>query len=588
VTLGLRERLFAGFAVVLAVTLALVALLTGREQERWLEARTRETLERSARLVLREIAHAPEAAAGNWPAFAAEMGDVLQCRVTLIARDGRVLGDSEVATDRTGALENHSGRPEVRAALAGQVGSAVRHSRTLGFDFMYVAVAAPAGALGVVRTSEPLTALATLRASLQRDTMLALLVALALGLVLVYGVAAWQAARMRSLQAIAARIGAGETGARALENPRDELGRLGRTLNQMATDLSTRLGTLSRERDEREHILAHMSEGVALIDAGGRIVRANQRLAELLDQTFVEPGRPFREFARAPELAEVLEVARRDGVVVERELRLWSRSLRTVRASATPLDGPEGRAILLVLHDLSEAERLNRVRQDFVANVSHELRTPLTSVRGYAETLLDGGLDDHEHREGFVRIIRDQTERLQALVDDLLSLSELERPGAELRLSRFDLREPVERQVAAFRDRAARAHLELSVEQGPAVVVSADRARIEQVVANLLDNAIKYTERGRVRVRVGGDALSAWCEVEDTGAGIPREDQGRVFERFYRVDKARSREKGGTGLGLSIVKHIVSLHGGEVSLESAPSVGSTFRFEIPRLALPED
>ena len=587
-TLGMRERLFAGFALVLAVTLALVALMTAREQERWLEARTRETLERSARLVLREIANAPEAAAGNWPAFAAEMGDVLQCRVTLIAADGRVLGDSQAAADRIAALDNHSSRPEVRAALAGRVGWAVRHSRTLGLDLMYVAVPAAAGGLGVVRISEPLAVLATLRSSLQRDTLLALLVALVLGLVLVYGVAAWQAGRVRSLQAVAARIGSGESGTRARERPLDEIGRLGRTLNQMATDLSLRLETLSRERDEREHILAHMSEGVALIDAGGRIVRANQRLAELLDQTFVETGRPFREFARAPELAEVMEIARRDGVVVERELRLWTRGLRTVRASATPLDGPEGRAILLVLHDLSEAERLNRVRQDFVANVSHELRTPLTSVRGYAETLLDGGLDDLEHREGFVRIIRDQTERLQALVDDLLSLSELERPGAELRVSHFDLWEPVERQVAAFRDRAGRAHLALRVERGPAVEVTADRARLEQVVANLLDNAIKYTERGGVRVRVGGDALRAWCEVEDTGAGIPLEDQGRVFERFYRVDKARSREKGGTGLGLSIVKHIVSLHGGEVSLQSKPGAGSTFRFEIPRLALAED
>jgi len=586
-TLGMRDRLFAGFAVVLAATLALVALMTAREEERWLQARTHETLERSARLALREIGRAAPAVAGDWPAFAAEMGDMLQCRVTLIARDGRVLGDSEVPADRLAALDNHAGRPEVHEALSGRVGSSVRHSRTLGLDLMYVAVPAQSGALAVVRTSEPMTVLAALRGSLQRVTLLAVLGALALGLVLVYGVAAWQAARVRSLEAIAARIGEGETGARAPEYPLDELGRLGRTLNQMAAAFSARLDTLSRERDEREHILAHMSEGVALIDAEGRIVRANHRLAELLDQTFVDPGRPFRDFARAPELAEVLEVARRDGVVVERELRLWTRGQRTVRATVTPLDGPEGRSLLLVLHDLSEAERLNRVRQDFVANVSHELRTPLTSVRGYAETLLDGGLEDLPHREGFVRIIRDQTERLQALVDDLLSLSELERPGAELRLSHFDLREPVERQVAAFRDRASRAHLALSVEPGPALPVTADLARLEQVVANLLDNAIKYTERGGVKVRIGGDALSAWCEIQDSGAGIPPEDQGRVFERFYRVDKARSREKGGTGLGLSIVKHIVTLHGGEVSLKSSPGVGSTFRFEIPRLAFAE-
>jgi two-component system phosphate regulon sensor histidine kinase PhoR len=331
-----------------------------------------------------------------------------------------------------------------------------------------------------------------------------------------------------------------------------------------------------------------MSDGVALVDREGRVVHANRSAAAIVGAAVSPPsGTPLSSFARSPELDTIVQEARASAQVIERDLRLWAPRQRLVRATATRLPGREGGGVLLVLHDLTELERLNRVRQDFVANVSHELKTPLTSVRGYAETLLDGGLEDLAHREGFVRIIRDQTERLQALVDDLLSLSELERPGAELRLTHFDLREPVERQVAAFRDRASRAHLALSVEPGPALPVTADLARLEQVVANLLDNAIKYTERGAVRVTVGGDALSAWCEVTDSGAGIPLEDQGRVFERFYRVDKARSRDKGGTGLGLSIVKHIVTLHGGEVALKSAPGVGSTFRFEIPRLAFTE-
>jgi two-component system phosphate regulon sensor histidine kinase PhoR len=238
--------------------------------------------------------------------------------------------------------------------------------------------------------------------------------------------------------------------------------------------------------------------------------------------------------------------------------------------------------VLLVLHDLTAMEAANRVRQDFVANVSHELRTPLTSLRGYAETLLGGGLEDADHREGFVRTIHDQAVRLEALIADLLSLAELERPGAGLRLAALDLREVVERQAAALRPRATAAGLALHVEGGEPVPVEADRARIEQVIANLLDNAVKYTERGEISVMLGGDSDRAWCEVVDTGPGIPHEDQPRIFERFYRVDKARSREKGGTGLGLSIVKHIVQLHGGTVTVRSSPGQGSTFRFEIPR------
>ena len=238
--------------------------------------------------------------------------------------------------------------------------------------------------------------------------------------------------------------------------------------------------------------------------------------------------------------------------------------------------------MLLVLHDMSEVEAAHRVRQDFVANVSHELRTPLTSLRGYAETLLDGALEDREHATQFVQIIRAQAERLQALVDDLLSLAELERPDAEFQATRYDLHIAVERQVAAFADAARRAHLSLVFEPSAPVWVLAEGPRLEQVVANLLDNAIKYTEAGVVTVRIGEDATMGWCEVSDTGPGIDAEELPRVFERFYRIDKARSREKGGTGLGLSIVKHIVGLHGGEVSVRSEPGVGSTFRFEVPR------
>jgi two-component system phosphate regulon sensor histidine kinase PhoR len=205
-------------------------------------------------------------------------------------------------------------------------------------------------------------------------------------------------------------------------------------------------------------------------------------------------------------------------------------------------------------------------------------------LRGYAETLLEGGLDDVEHREGFVRIIRDQATRLQSLVDDLLSLADLERPDVRLRREPFDLREAVERQIAILRARAQQASLTIELEPGAPALVLADRLRIDQVIANLLDNAIKYTERGGVRVRLGRAGTRVSCEVEDTGSGIPAEDVPRIFERFYRVDKARSREKGGTGLGLAIVRHILALHGGRVSVESVIGRGSTFRFDLPSVS----
>ncbi|NOT34795.1 MAG: PAS domain-containing protein [Candidatus Eisenbacteria bacterium] len=389
--------------------------------------------------------------------------------------------------------------------------------------------------------------------------------------------------RLRSLGESARRMGEGDREARALELPGDAIGRLGTTLNRMAELSRARLADLELERDQRERVLSHVSDGVALLDSAGRVLHANQSLADIFGLA-LPPARGTRlqDVLRLSDIDAVIETSRREGRTIERELRFWTPAERVVRVTATPLEGAADRALLLVLQDHTEAERVDRVRRDFVANVSHELKTPLTSLRGYAETLLDGGLDDLEHREGFVRVIRDQAERLQALVEDLLALSELERPDARLRLERFDLRPLVERAMAMLRERAERKQLEFVLVPGAPVPLRADRGRIEQVVANLLDNAIKYTERGAVTVALGGDEAHAWCEVRDTGAGIPPDDLSRVFERFYRVDKSRVRDVGGTGLGLSIVKHILTLHEGDIEVESAPGRGSRFRFELPR------
>lgn len=587
-TPSLRVRLFVGHALVVVAALAVLVVMGERAQRAWLLNRDTATLERAARIVAHDVLELPAARDGRWAALADSLGAAAGCRVTLVRRDGRVVGDSDVPSSRLAAMENHASRPEVRAALAGRAGRDVRRSRTLGIPFLYVAAPArsPSGA-GVppelvVRLAEPVTVLTALERSRVGPMMLAAAIALLAALALASWIGGRQAARLRALEGVAARLGAGDPQARAPELPPDEVGRVGRALNLMAADLRERLDVLARERDERERILAHMTDGVALIDAAGAVVRMNHSMAAILGVPLpAAPGTPFHEVVRAPELDELVEAARAEGRTCEGEVRLWSSHPRLVRATATPLETGPREALLLVLHDLSESEKLQRVRQDFVANVSHELRTPLTSLRGYAETLLEGGLDDAEHRERFVTIIRDQAVRLEALLDDLLSLAELERAGARLQLERFDLRELAARQVASFRHRAERAGLALELQPGTPCPITADRARIEQVVANLVDNAIKYTERGGIRVTLGADEAGAWCEVRDTGAGIPPEDLPRIFERFYRVDKARSRAQGGTGLGLSIVKHIVALHDGEVSVSSTVGEGSAFRFTVP-------
>ena len=578
-TPSIRLRLFLVQALVLLAALAVVTLLAFRQQRAWALRESEETLQHAA---LPAAARLP--AVADWDSLADRLGDELAFRVTLMDRAGRVLGDSQVERDRIAEVENHAHRPEMAAALAGRVGQAVRRSATLGLDLVYVAVPAPAGReVAVLRLAEPLTVAAAMAAALLRLSLWVALAALLLTLPLLLWAVGRHSGRIAELESVARRLAAGDPAARAREIPADELGRLGHAVNHMAEQGRARLDALERERDEREAILAHMSDGVALVDDHARVARMNRGFAELLGMPMpAAPGTALREFARVPELDELIATARREDRPVEADLRLWAAAQRPVHATATPLPAGGGRSVLVVLHDLSESERLDRVRQDFVANVSHELRTPLTSLRGYAETLLDGGLEDAERREGFVRVIRDQAVRLEALAEDLLVLATLERPGATLHREPLNLRELVERQAAGFRARARQAGLTLDVAPGPPVPVIGDRVRLEQVVANLLDNAVKYTERGGVTVRLGEAEGSAWCEVSDTGSGIPAEERSRVFERFYRVDKARSREKGGTGLGLSIVKHIIGLHDGEVSVQSRVGEGSTFRFEIPR------
>ena len=575
--LSLRARLIVVPVVVVAGAVTLTTLLEHTAQRRWLIARESEQILSLAREAARTAAPAPD----SWQAFADSLDVRFGLRATIIDGSGVVLADSRA---HAAGMENHAGRVEVRAALAGRVGFGVRRSATVGQEFLYCAVplAPPVNGAAVMRLAEPLVVVGRLGDTLARVSTAAAALALLASVLVLASVTRRFAKRLESLRAIARRIGEGDADARAPEVPRDDLGQLGRALNEMRGQLESRLETLRRERDDRERILAHMSDGVALLDGADHIVHVNHRFAELLDAAWrPEPGVPFASYARIPELIELLTESRRQGRTLERELKPWATRAGSARATVTPLGGAPPEPVLVVLHDLSESEAVQRMRQDFVANVSHELRTPLTTLRGYAETLLEGGLDDTEHREEFVRSMRDGAMRLQALVEDLLALAELERPDAALRREPLDLRALAAEHVDHVRGAAERAGLELVLEPGPPVKLSGDRVRLGQVLANLLDNAVKYTERGSVRVAVGVANGRAWCEVRDTGPGIPARDLPRVFERFYRVDKARSREKGGTGLGLSIVKHALAQHGGEVSVVSRVGVGTTVRFEVP-------
>jgi two-component system, OmpR family, phosphate regulon sensor histidine kinase PhoR len=510
-------------------------------------------------------------------------------RVTLIDAAGRVVGDSEVPEDELPRVENHAGRPEVRAALAGRAGQDLRRSATIGAQLLYLAVPVHEGArvIGVVRLALPLAEVTAAYADLRRVMVVGGLVAL----VVASGIGLFVAARVTrpvvEMQAIARHMSEGHFEARAPVRSVDEIGALGRALNVMAGRLREKIDDLEHEQQKVTAILDAMAEGVIAVDGHEAILIMNERAREMfgLDAVRLE-SKPFQEVIRNADLHEVFRATRGGGAPdVRHALRLAHPVPRTVEVTAVPLPLAAGdRGVVMVLHDVTTLRRLEQMRTEFVANVSHELRTPLTAIHGYLETLLGGGLEDHAHARRFLEIVFRHTERLGRLLDDLTDLSNIELGKVTLHLGPLALGDLVDSVLDIMRPRATSRGVSLDVALDPALPqVHADHDRLAQILINLVDNAIKYTpEGGHVTVRgrlVADDRVEV--AVVDTGIGIPREELPRITERFYRVDKARSRELGGTGLGLAIVKHLVLAHGGELAIASEVDEGTTVRFTLP-------
>ncbi len=523
-------------------------------------------------------------------------------RVTVIAADGRVLADSGHDPE---TMENHAGRPEIRDAFASGEGRAVRHSTTLDRDLVYLALRHPSDGAGaavpavVLRFAVPLkqvdAALAEFRLRLWGATLLILVVTGGVALVASRSFTA----RVHRIQDLARRVANGDFHPLPLDRSRDELNDLARALNETAGHLDQTIRSLTGERNRSSAILRSMVEGVAVMDAAGRMVFSNDAFTRILgpDATAAE-GRPLVETTRQTELLDVARRALAGSEIVRSEVTVGTLRPRTFAVTAAPILAPEVSAessgaaarapaaaagAVLVLHDISEQRRLERVRRDFVANVSHELRTPLTAIQGFAETLLAGAIDDRENRVRFLEIIRDHAKRLARLTDDLLKLSQIEAEKMELEMRPVSVPDLIEACLQTTRLRAAQKQQTLQSEC-PAGLPPArgDRSRLTEVLQNLLDNAVQYTPPGgHIRVSasaVGGEII---LTVSDNGIGIPEADQGRIFERFYRVDAARSRELGGTGLGLAIARHIVEAHGGRIWVKSTVGEGSDFHFSIP-------
>jgi two-component system phosphate regulon sensor histidine kinase PhoR len=492
-------------------------------------------------------------------------------RVTVIDSQGRVLADSGAEPEQ---MENHARRPEFQAALAGQAGMDTRRSHTLGVDYLYVAQPVPGGA---VRLAVPLSAIAEANRKIWRSLVSASALAGFIAVLL----AAWAtrsvSVRLERIREFAGKIAEGDFTARLLSQfPNDEIGRVATALDATARKLQTSFQQVESSRNALEAVLNSMQEPVIALSRDGRAQWANRRM-EALTPTGVRLGQPVVQTVRDPNfLASIQEAAQYRKLVTARINNFVPG--RVFVATVAPM--PSG-GLVVVLHDRTDAESIETTRRDFIANVSHELRTPLTSIQGYAETLLDG-VGGEETQRDFLEIIRKNASRMTRLTEDLLVLARVESGDKKLQLRPVSAAELLRDASEYFNDHGSDYGMKLDVVNEALKMVSADRDVIFQVFSNLIDNACKYASQGG-RILIGAHDVEGFVQfyVRDYGPGIASEHLPRLFERFYRVDKARSRDSGGTGLGLAIAKHIMLAHGGMITAESELNHGCTFVFSIP-------
>jgi two-component system phosphate regulon sensor histidine kinase PhoR len=518
----------------------------------------------------------------------------IRARATVVAPDGQVLADSAVSGyDALLALDNHSTRPEIVQALRDGAGRTVRMSRTVNRELVYAAVPIRSGGrmLGVSRVALPMDGVESQVAKLRGAIALSLGLAFAIAALLSAPLSSSVIGPLRDVMEVARRFAQGELGARIDVRRDDELGELGRIINDTAAELQARLAESQRDRARTDAMLSAMDEGVLAVDHGGLVLVANEALQRWFDLES-PTGRPYRETFHLRQVEEVIESVLQQGTRATRELELTSPG-RILALTGVPFPDTEGKpkGAVLTFHDISARRQGDKVRRDFVANASHELRTPLTSIRGFVEALEDGAVHDPQTAVRFLGKIRTHADRMAVLVEDLLELSRLESGDRSPDWEEVSPNQLVEEVLTSFSGRAARKSLTLRRGGPGAPVVVTDAERLMRILENLVDNAVKYTPAGgHVEIYAGCadvDAETALIEVRDDGPGISPEHLSRLFERFYRVDKARSRDLGGTGLGLSIVRHLAEGMSASVKVSSEVGKGSRFTVTLPREPDPE-
>jgi two-component system, OmpR family, phosphate regulon sensor histidine kinase PhoR len=580
-------RLFISYLWVPIVLLATLGWYGSRAMEGLYTDQLKADLEARARLAAEPIGELLKRdQPGRVDALAKALGHASNTRFTVILPSGKVIGDSDADP---ADMDNHRDREEIKRALADGFGWIIRRSSTLQEDRIYVAVGIMHGdgPAAVVRTSCPLTALNDATVRVRDQVMLAVLIAVACYAGISLLISRHVSRPLEEIKAGVDRFAAGDLNHRLRVAGSAEVAALAETMNRMAGQLDERIRTVLRQQNEREAMLSSMEEGVLAIDNDGTILSLNKACATLLGEEEAKlQGRSIYEVIRKADLLQFIESALAGASPVEGELQIRGVQDRWVSAHGTLLHNAQrGRiGVLVVLHDITRLRHLEEVRRDFVANVSHELRTPITSIKGFLETLVDGAFEDKENAHRFLQIMLRQVNRLDAIIGDLLVLSRIERGSEDqlIELAREPIRGVLQAAIEMCEKKATDKAVKIELVCPQDLSGEINAALLEQAVVNLLDNAIKYSNsEALIEVRAACEGTELVICVKDQGCGIDAQHLPRLFERFYRVDKARSRELGGTGLGLAIVRHIALAHRGSVRVESTVGVGSTFCLRLP-------
>lgn len=521
--------------------------------------------------------------------LADRVANEIELRVTIIDTDGKVVGDSVLDPAEISQVDNHLYRPEIQEALKNGFGQSLRYSQTLKKKLLYQAIvlkhADSQDHLGYVRLAVPLNEVQVFTDSLKRLILISLGFAFLVSIIFGFLASNIISKPIKSVSSIAQGIATGDFSQRAEVYANDELSDLAVSVNNMSKQIKERIDEVNTSRMRLEAVLLSMFDGVIVVGTNGKIILMNKALRELLQITEEVVGKKPIEVIRNVEVQEIISrLLKNEGTVVSKEISLLFPEEKELIVHAAPvsmnnaIDG-----LVIVFHDVSDLKRLETIRKDFVANVSHELRTPITNIKGYAETLLEGALKDPENSEDFTRVIYTEAERLAKLVEDVLDLSRIESGKINFDFKPHDIQSLVDRVEKGLRKQIQKKGITFTKEIPDNLpTVLCDAPSIAQVLLNLIENAVKYNKDGgsiTVRAKVVSDFME--ISISDTGIGIPQDDIDRIFERFFRVDKAHSREIGGTGLGLSIVKHLIQSHQGELIVNSQIDLGSEFTFTLP-------